>query len=60
MSEPVRLHRYIAQCGVCSRRRAEELIEEGRLSVNGTAVTQQGTKVSESDVVEVDGVRVRP
>lgn len=60
MSEQVRLHRYISQCGVCSRRKAEELIEEGRVSVNGSVVSQQGTKVSDDDVVEVDGVRVRP
>lgn len=59
MSEPVRLHRYIAQCGVCSRRRAEELISEGRVAVNGAVVSQQGTKVSDDDVVEVDGTRVR-
>jgi 23S rRNA pseudouridine2605 synthase len=60
MSEPVRLHRFIAQCGVCSRRRAEELISEGRVSVNGSVVTQLGTKVTDSDVVEVDAARVRP
>ena len=59
MPEPVRLHRYIAQCGVCSRRKAEELIAEGRVAVNGALVTQQGTKVTEGDKVEVDGKRIR-
>ncbi len=58
MSEPIRLHRYIAQAGVCSRRKAEELIEHGRVVVNGEVVTQQGTKVSEKDTVEVDGIRL--
>ena len=60
MMEPVRLHRYIAQCGLCSRRKAEELIEQGRVAVNGEPVTQQGTKVTDQDEVTVDGVRVRP
>ncbi|HXH61865.1 MAG TPA: pseudouridine synthase [Fimbriimonadaceae bacterium] len=54
----MRLHRYIAQCGVCSRRKAEELIAEGRVSVNGTQIVQQGTKVGPGDVVEVDGQRI--
>jgi 23S rRNA pseudouridine2605 synthase len=60
MSAPVRLHRFIAQTGLTSRRKAEDLISEGRVSVNGEPVTQQGTKVTDQDVVEVDGVRVRP
>lgn len=59
MSEPVRLHRFIAQCGVCSRRKAEELIAEGRVTVNGETVVQMGTKVGDDDVVTVDGQRIR-
>jgi 23S rRNA pseudouridine2605 synthase len=58
MSGQIRLHRFIAQCGVCSRRKAEELIGQGRVVVNGDVVTQQGTKVSDSDAIEVDGVRL--
>lgn len=56
----MRLHRYIAQCGLCSRRKAEELIVERRVALNGSIVTQLGTKVAEGDVVEVDGRRIAP
>ena len=58
--EGVRLHRYIAQCGVCSRRRAEEFIEEGRVTLNGEVVTKLGTKTFPGDDVKVDGAAVRP
>lgn len=60
MSEPVRLHRYIAQCGVCSRRKAETLIAEGRVVVNGDTIRKPGTKVTDIDEVIVDGNVVRP
>ena len=53
--EEMRLHRYIALCGVCSRRKAEDLIVEGRVSVNGDTVSELGTKVSSIDEVQVDG-----
>ena len=59
----MRLHRYIAQCGVCSRRKAEELIVDGRVTVNGEIVTTLGTKIEEGDEVRVDGrpfARVTP
>lgn len=50
-----RLHKYIAQSGVTSRRKAEELILNGRVKVNGIIVTELGTKVEpNSDVVSVD------
>lgn len=55
-----RLQRYLARCGVASRRRAEDLISEGRVSVNGLVVTALGTKVGSSDVVKVDGRTLRP
>lgn len=54
-SESVRLHRYLAQCGVASRRKAEEIIQEGRVTVNGSVVVELGTKVFPGhDKVEVD------
>ncbi|MBL8066949.1 MAG: rRNA pseudouridine synthase [Armatimonadetes bacterium] len=56
----MRLHRYLAQCGVASRRKAEEIIAQGRVAVNGEIVVQQGSKVNLGDVVEVDGARVAP
>lgn len=52
---PVRLQAYIAHCGIASRRAAEQIILDGRVTVNGTVVTELGTKVTENDVVTVDG-----
>lgn len=57
---PIRLNRYIARAGVSSRREADTLIAEGRVSVNGAVVTELGTKVSPSDDVSVDGRPIRP
>ena len=57
----MRLQKYLASCGVASRRAAEKMITEGRISVNGTVVTELGTQVDENaDTVQVDGVTVRP
>ena len=56
----MRLQKYLALCGVASRRRAEEMITAGRVSVNGAVVDQLGTQVGESDEVLVDGSRVVP
>lgn len=56
MVTTMRLHRFIAQCGVTSRRKAESLISEGRVEVNGAVVTEMGVTVDpESDSVSVDG-----
>lgn len=54
-SAPVRLNRYIAQAGVTSRRKADELISGGKVKVNGEVVTELGTKIDPSDHVEVEG-----
>jgi len=52
----VRLQKVIADCGVTSRRKAEGLILDGRVQVNGRVVTELGTKVNpHSDVIQVDG-----
>ncbi len=57
----MRLQKYLAQAGVASRRRAEELIRRGEVRVNGEPVAQLGTQVdAEHDRVEVEGRRVRP
>ncbi len=57
----IRLQKYLASCGVASRRNAETLITEGRVTVNGTVVTVLGTCVDENaDVVQVDGATVTP
>ena len=53
--EQERLQKRIANSGYTSRRKAETLITEGKVSVNGQVVTELGTKVSNSDTVEVEG-----
>ena len=53
-----RLQKVIAQAGVTSRRKAEGLIEEGRVKVNGKVVTELGTKVSDRCKIEVNGIQV--
>ncbi len=48
----IRLNKYIANAGVCSRREADELIKSGAVMVNGKIVTELGTKISPADKVE--------
>lgn len=61
MAEEMRLQKYLALCGVASRRAAEEWIAQGRVSVNGAVVQTPGTKVDpRQDVVLADGKRVLP
>ena len=55
-----RLQKVIAQAGICSRRKAEVLIQEGRVTVNGKAVRTLGTKVDPSrDYVRVNGKQIQ-
>ena len=57
----MRLQKYLASCGVASRRNAEKMILDGRITVNGEVVSILGTQVDElADVVQVDGVTVSP
>ncbi len=56
--QPVRLQAFLAHCGVASRRACEQIILDGRVSVNGNVVTELGTKVCASDAVTVDGKAV--
>ena len=58
--EMIRLQKYIADCGIASRRKAEELIKQGSVKVNGSVVNEMGLKVSNSDQVEVNGTLIRP
>ena len=53
--EKMRLQKYLALCGIASRRAAEKLITDGRVSVNGIVVTELGTKVSPRDKIAFDG-----
>lgn len=54
-----RLQKILAQSGVASRRRAETMILEGRVSVNGKIVKELGVKVNSSDLILVDGKQIR-
>ena len=55
-SNTMRINQYIAHCGISSRRKADQLIEEGRVIVNGKKVTSPGMQVEEgNDMVKVDG-----
>ncbi|MBH0229637.1 rRNA pseudouridine synthase [Halobacillus yeomjeoni] len=53
-----RLQKVIAHAGVASRRKAEQMILDGKVTVNGKVVTELGTKVSKNDDVEVEGVPI--
>lgn len=53
--EPVRLNKYIAAAGICSRRDADKLIEAGEITVNGQVVTTLGARVNPGDVVMYKG-----
>ncbi len=59
-NEEVRLNRYIANSGMCSRREADVMIEQGLVKINGEVVSQLGTKVNKGDDVRVDGKRISP
>lgn len=54
-----RLQKYLAESGIASRRKCEELIKQGKVKVNGKTVTELGTKVSENDKVEYEGKVVK-
>ena len=56
----MRLQKYMAMCGVAARRKCEEMIAAGRVTVNGRVITEMGTQVEEHDEVLVDGVRITP
>lgn len=50
-NEPIRLNKFLANSGVCSRREADEFIQKGEIKVNGEVVTELGTKITRNDVV---------
>lgn len=56
----VRLNKYIASAGICSRRDADELIEQGKVIVNGKKVAELGYLVGEKDKVFIDGKLIQP
>lgn len=50
-NEPIRLNKYMANAGICSRREADEFIQSGQIKVNGEVVSELGTKITRNDVV---------
>ena len=54
---PTRINKYLSEVGYCSRRKADRLIEEGRVTINGK-IPEIGTKVEDGDQVEVEGQRI--
>lgn len=57
-SEGIRLNKFIANAGICSRREADTYIEQGSVSVNGKLVTEMGYRVKETDEVRFDGTQI--
>ncbi|MBQ7974346.1 MAG: rRNA pseudouridine synthase [Clostridia bacterium] len=57
----MRLQKFMAQCGVASRRASEEIINQGRVMVNGDVIDYMGCEIDpDNDIVEVDGAVIRP
>jgi 23S rRNA pseudouridine2605 synthase len=56
----IRLNRYVANAGVCSRREADTYIEAGNVTVNGKTITEMGHKVKLTDIVKFDGRVLNP
>jgi len=59
MSE-IRLHKFLAEAGIASRRKCEEMITKGLVKVDGKVVTAPGTKIKGSEKILVNGVEVKP
>lgn len=59
-SDEMRLNKYIANSGMCSRREADIYIQSGNVKVNGEVVTEMGYKVKLSDVIVFDGATITP
>ena len=59
-NEAIRLNKYMANAGVCSRREADEHIAAGLIKVNGVVITELGTKITRNDIVEYNGQVVTP
>lgn len=54
----MRINKYIASSGICSRRKAEEYINQGKIYLNGSKVTDLATQVGQDDVVTLDGKKI--
>jgi 23S rRNA pseudouridine2605 synthase len=60
LPDELRLNKYISNSGICARRKADNFIKEGRVTVNGTVITEMGYKVKKNDDIRFDGKQVIP
>lgn len=56
----MRLNKYVAHCGICSRREAVELVKKGQIQINGSVITEPGTVVNPGDKVSFKGKVIQP
>mgnify|MGYP004491293733 FL=1 len=56
--QKMRINKYIAQAGICSRRKADELIANGNVKINGAVLKEPGYEVTDGDKVEVNGTQI--
>ncbi|MCB0516117.1 MAG: pseudouridine synthase [Chitinophagales bacterium] len=59
-TEEIRLNKYISNTGFCARRKADELIAQGKVNVNGKTITEMGFKVRTSDKISINGKLLTP
>jgi len=59
-NKDIRLNRFIAMCGICSRRKADDLIQQGIITINQNAIKTLGHKVNLKDIVCLKGVQILP
>lgn len=58
--EGIRLQKYLAECGIASRRKSEEYIKQSRVQVNGKIITELGTKINpQKDIIKFDGKEIK-
>lgn len=55
-----RLNKFVAHCGICSRRKAAELVKAGKITLNGKVETNPAVEVDKNDVIEYEGQRIIP
>lgn len=60
LGDDIRLNKYVAHCGICSRRKADEYIKQGLVKVNGKLANEPGTRIKPTDEVQYKGAIIKP